>query len=167
MPILQEQTDIPRESLPYEALLGFVSADVATGAAVGDPVKFDAIQGDQKLITVTQESTETKINLKKGHRYRCWADVVYADTNSTATALDREYAWFDSQDAEQGIRGLESFYESKFDYDSPTVAIIDTKDQDVEISVKVAAATDTAVSHYLRGSKCLIEVITDVSGPFN
>lgn len=61
---------------------------------------------------------------------------------------------------------MKDFSEKEFDYASPAICIVDASTEDKEVAVKITEENG-AVDSYKRGSKCLIEVITDRSGPFN
>jgi len=160
--------EIPREYQPYEHLFGYVSAPVTTSAPLNDPVKFDTIKGDQKLITVTQGTNITTFTLKKGHKYKCWADVIYYDSDPGAGIFDRDYSWYKTSDnTELGVRGVEGFSNHKFDYSSGAYCVVDASDADIDIAIKVVDLIVSNVNSYIKGSKCMIEVITDRSGPWN
>ena len=164
---MKVSSDIPRIYVPYESLLGSVDTDVATTAPKNTPVKFSTFLGDQELITATQGDNITTFQLKKGHIYKCSADILYYDSDASATFYNREYMWYEpSSGSTLGLFGVKDFNEKEFDYASPAMCIVDASTEDKEVAVKVTEE-DGAVDSYKRGSKCLIEVITDRSGPFN
>ena len=165
---MKVSSNIPRIYVPYEYLLGSVDADFATAAPEDDPVKFSSIQGEQELITITQGDNITTFKLKKGHLYKCWADVIYYDSNSEAVFYNREYMWYKTSDGSTlGLFGVKDFHESKFDYSAPAFCVVDATEEDIDVAVKVSESDGGGVDSYRRGSKCVIEVITDRSGPFN
>jgi len=164
---VQVASTIPHIYVPYEFLFGSVDADVATGASKDAAVKFGAVLGVQELITAEQGDTITTFKLKKGHLYKCFADVLYYDSNAQASYYNREYMWYDTKTGQTlGLFGVKDFHESEFDYASPAICVVDASTQDREVAVKVTSE-DGYVDSYKRGSKCVIEVITDRSGPFN